>query len=299
MPETPFPGVETHFNGREYAILDAGAQPIAWEPAGQLPVLWLSPLADFEPGTAVRGGVPIVFPWFGGGPDGDRQPKHGFARTVPWHRAEVTETVKETGELTVRYTLDSTMLPSTSSPSTGSGPGNDPTGSGTGDWDFAAELTASFGNTALTVSLKIANTGTEPFTYEEALHTYLKVCDVTRVSVSGLEGCSYTDTATGAGPSRQLQTEPVRFEGEVDRIYDCAGAVVVDDPGFSRRIRVTALGAANTVVWNPGRKLGSSIRDIGAYWSEFVCVEAANVRSAAITLVPGEQHTLSQHVGLL
>lgn len=283
MPETPFPGVETHFNGREYAILDAGAQPIAWEPAGQLPVLWLSPLADFEPGTAVRGGVPIVFPWFGGGPDGDREPKHGFARTAPWHRAEVTETVKETGELTVRYTLDSSLLASAGSETS----------------DFAAELTASFGNTVLTVSLTITNTGTEPLTYEEALHTYLKVCDVTRVAVSGLEGCSYTDMATGAGPSRQLQTEPVRFEGEVDRIYDCAGAVVVDDPGFSRRIRVTAHGAANTVVWNPGRKLGSSIRDIGSYWSEFVCVEAANVRSAAITLVPGEQHTLSQHVGLL
>jgi glucose-6-phosphate 1-epimerase len=282
VPETLFPGVETHFSGREYAILDAGAQPIAWEPAGQLPVLWLSPLTDFDPGTAVRGGVPIVFPWFGNGRDGDRTPKHGFARTAVWRRTEVTETVKETGELTVRYTLE---------PPDVSDEHDTP--------DFEAELTASFGNTALTVSLKVTNTGAEPFTYEEALHTYIRVCDVTRIAVSGLEGCSYTDTATGAEPVRQLQTEPVRFEGEVDRIYDCAGAVVVDDPGFARRVRITAHGAANTVVWNPGRKLGTSIADVGQYWSEFVCVEAANVRASAVRLSAGEQHTLSQHVGLL
>lgn len=288
--------METHFNGRQYAILDAGAQAIAWEPAGQLPVLWLSPLADFDPGTAVRGGVPVVFPWFGNGPDGDRQPKHGFARTALWHRAEVTETVKETGELTVRYTLDASDVrsqsASTGSPSTGSGPAN-------GVPDFAAELVASFGNSALTVSLKVTNTGEEPFAYEEALHTYIKVCDVTRVSVNGLEGCSYTDTTSEGQGSRHLQTDPVRFEGEVDRIYDCAGAVVVDDPGFSRRVRLTALGAANTVVWNPGRTLGKATADVGPYWSEFVCVEAANVRASAVRLAPGEQHTLSQHVGLL
>ncbi len=225
-----------------------------------------------------------MFPWFGNGPDGTREPKHGFARTAVWRRAEVTETVKDTGELTVRYTLDPSELPST-------GPADTP--------DFAAELTASFGNSALTVSLTVTNTGTEPFTYEEALHTYIKVCDVTRIAVNGLEGCSYTDTATGATPTRQLQTEPVRFEGEVDRIYDCAGAVVVDDPGFSRRVRLTAHGAANTVVWNPGKKLGRSTPDIGQYWSEFVCVEAANVRASAVHLSAGEQHTLSQHVGLI
>jgi glucose-6-phosphate 1-epimerase len=73
----------------------------------------------------------------------------------------------------------------------------------------------------------------------------------------------------------------------------------VDDPGFSRRIRLTSHGAANTVVWNPGRVLGTSMADVGQYWSEFVCIEAANVRAAAVHLSPGEQHTLSQHVGLI
>lgn len=284
MPVSVFPGIETHFNGRDYAVLDVGAQPIAWTPAGQLPVLWLSPLADFEPGTAVRGGVPIVFPWFGGGPEGDRRPKHGFARTAAWHRAEVTENVARAGQLVARYTLSSEDVDETPS---------------TAQWPFAAELVTSLTDTALIVSLKITNTGPEPITYEEALHTYVKVCDVGRISITGLEGCSYTDTATGTVPARGLQTEPVRFEGEVDRIYDHAGSVVVDDPGFSRRIRLTSHGAANTVVWNPGRALGTSMADVGQYWSEFVCVEAANVRAAAVRLSPGEQHTLSQHVGLI
>lgn len=281
MPVTLFPGVETHFNGRDYAILDAGAQPITWGPAGQLPVLWLSPLAGFDPGTAVRGGVPVVFPWFGTGPDGDRTPRHGFARTATWQRAEVTENVAATGKLTVRYTLDTATQPQA------------PRG-----LELAAELVASFGNTALTVSLSVTNNGTADATFEQALHTYLKVCDVAGISLTGLEGCSYTDTAGGAEPTRALQDGPVTFAGEVDRIYDCAGPVEVDDPGFSRRIRVTAHGAANTVVWNPGRKLGTSLADVGPYWSEFVCVEAANVRSCSVRLAPGERHTLSQHVGL-
>ena len=286
MPVSVFPGIETHFNGRDYGVLDVGAQPIAWTPAGQLPVLWLSPLADFEPGKGVRGGVPIVFPWFGNGPDGDRRPKHGFARTAAWRRVQVTENVASAGQLVARYELGPDDLDHTDGSAVAA------------EWPFAAELVATMTDAALTVSLAVTNTGTEPITYEAALHTYLKVCDVSRVSITGLEGCSYTDTVGGA-LTRGLQTEPVRFEGEVDRIYDCAGSVVVDDPGFSRRIRVTAHGAANTVVWNPGRALGTSMADVGQYWSEFVCVESGNVRSSAVRLSAGEQHTLSQHVGLI
>lgn len=286
MPVSAFPGIETHFNGRDYGVLDVGAQPIAWTPAGQLPVLWLSPLADFEPGKGVRGGVPVVFPWFGNGPDGDRRPKHGFARTAAWRRVHVTENVASAGQLVARYELGPDDLDHACTSPVAS------------EWPFAAELVASLTDAALTVSLTVTNTGTEPITYEEALHTYLKVCDVSRISITGLEGCSYTDTVGGT-LARGLQTEPLRFEGEVDRIYDCAGSVVVDDPGFSRRIRVTAHGAANTVVWNPGRALGTSMADVGQYWSEFVCVESGNVRSSAVRLSAGEQHTLSQHVGLI
>ncbi len=72
MPAATFPGIETYHRGGHYAVLDAGAQVLTWMPPGQNAVLWVSPLAVFEPGVAVRGGVPVVFPWFGGGPSGDR-----------------------------------------------------------------------------------------------------------------------------------------------------------------------------------------------------------------------------------
>ena len=42
-----------------------GAQVLEWQPSEQEPVLWLSPSAIYEDGTAIRGGIPICFPWFG------------------------------------------------------------------------------------------------------------------------------------------------------------------------------------------------------------------------------------------
>ena len=106
MPDPDlFPGVQIHHKGGTYAVLDAGAHVLNWTPPGQQPVLWESPLARFEPGVAVRGGVPVIFPWFSAGLTGDRTPAHGFARTANWVRESVTDDVATTGRLQVVHSL--------------------------------------------------------------------------------------------------------------------------------------------------------------------------------------------------
>src|SRR5215472_6149337 len=61
-----------------------GAHLTHWAPLGHRPVLYLSPRSLFAPGKAIRGGVPVIFPWFGPRADGKPGPAHGFARTMEW-----------------------------------------------------------------------------------------------------------------------------------------------------------------------------------------------------------------------
>lgn len=274
-----FPGVQVHFNGGTYAVLDAGAHVLTWTPPGRQPVLWESPLARFERGVAVRGGIPVIFPWFGAGIGGERTTAHGFARTAAWTRASVADDVHRTGRLEVRYTLTADEL----------GPG------GIDSAPFAAELTAIFAPDHLRVSLEVTNTGTAEYIYEDALHTYFAVSDVGRIAIDGLAGCSYHDKVSDAV---NVQSGSVRFTGQTDRIYVHSGEVIIDDPGRGRRIHVAKEGSADTVVWNPGAQLGAAMADVGAYHAEFVCVEAANIGEHAIRLAPGDTHALAQVIRL-
>ena len=277
MPESSFPGVEVPSAGGVYAARDVGAQATAWTPPEQNAVLWLSPLATFESGVALRGGVPVVFPWFGAGPSGDRTPSHGFARTAAWRRETVQNELGRSGRLVVRYSLNEAGLDSA---------------------PFTAELTLSFDPGQFEASLRVLNTGPGRFGYEEALHTYLAVSGINVVRVEGLNGCAYLDKRDGSGPEEIVQAGSVSFTGEVDRVYRHGGDAVVVDPGWGREIEVGKQGSANTVVWNPGPVKGPALADVGPHWTDFVCVEAGNVRDAAIELAPGEEHILTQTIRL-
>src|SRR5438067_12687170 len=66
-----------------------GAHVAHYHPAGtQPPVLYLSPTSAFESGKPIRGGVPIIFPWFGPR-QGDPTSLHGFVRTRTWEVRQV------------------------------------------------------------------------------------------------------------------------------------------------------------------------------------------------------------------
>ena len=61
-----------------------GAHVTAFQPEGEKPVIFLARGAVYAPGKAIRGGVPICFPWFGAKAGDPDAPSHGLARTQRW-----------------------------------------------------------------------------------------------------------------------------------------------------------------------------------------------------------------------
>lgn len=272
-----------------------GAHVMSWAPAGHDPVVWVSSRAADSYGSAIRGGIPICFPWFGSGRSGDRKPSHGFARVVEWRALTVPDDAVA------------------ADPATGSGEGAatteehsvarfelthehlEPRWRAAFPHEFRAVYGVQFGRT-LTVSLTVHNTGAEPFEFEQALHTYLAVGDARRIGIEGLAGVYYHDKVTRQDA---VQSGTLRLTGETDRVYRTSGATRVQDPVLGRTLVLGTQGSDTTVVWNPWREKAAGIADLGDdEWADMVCVEAANVLDAAVTLAPGRSHTLTQHIAV-
>ena len=250
-----------------------GAHLLAWQPAGAAPVIWLSQAAIFAPGQPVRGGVPVCWPWFGAR---EGMPMHGFVRTRLW---QVRETSLDAGgQVVIRLGLqdnaDTRAL-----------------------WDFAFDLELVFTvGATLGMSLISRNTGDQPFTLTDALHTYFCVADIERIAVQGLNGCDYLDKVQAFARARQ--SGPVEFTGETDRIYIATTAdCVIEDRVAQRSIRVSKSGSSSTVVWNPWRDKVFADMAAGEY-QQMLCVETCNAGPDQITLAPGQSHTLSARIHL-
>lgn len=257
-----------------------GAHVTAWTPARKDPVIWMSKASVFAPAQPIRGGVPICFPWFGAGREPGMQPAHGFARLAVWHLVDATDAAGVV-VLTLRLTdADVAGLSAAQA------------------WPhaFEATYTVTFG-AELVAELTVRNTGEEPYSFEEALHTYLAVKDATGVTVEGLAGARYLDKAPGGGPDLVIQDGDVTFTGETDRVYASTGTAVVRDPGLVRTITVGKDGSANTVIWNPWTAKAAAMPDYDdAEWPTMVCLETANALSAAVALEPGQSHTMTARI---
>src|SRR3954463_4746369 len=59
-----------------------GAHVTHFQPTGTSPALFLSEASKFSKEKAIRGGVPVIFPWFGPNAENSALPMHGFARTA-------------------------------------------------------------------------------------------------------------------------------------------------------------------------------------------------------------------------
>lgn len=245
-----------------------GAHVTAWHPAlTGTPVIWLSVESLFQPDKAIRGGVPICFPWFGAHPTDKSAPAHGYARLRTWTLADAQEDTDGIVTLTLQ-------LPS--------------------QQQVAATYRVTIGPT-LTMALDVSNQGSEPFTFEEALHTYFDVQDVRNIAITGLEDTDYLDKVTGFTRRRQGPDEPIRFTGETDRVYlNTQATCEIHDPNRGRTIRIRKTGSDTTVVWNPWIEKARAMPDFGdEEWPEMVCVETCNVNVHARTLAPGESHTMT------
>lgn len=249
-----------------------GAQVLQWRPADAEEVLFLSERSRWEAGAAIRGGIPVCFPWFRDKADDAKAPKHGFVRTKEWRldslRADEDGTV--------------TLVCVTSSDEE------------TRRWwphEFLLAYRMRVGRT-LRLELSVVNRGTSAVRFEEALHTYFHVGDVREVRVRGLDGARYLDNMDGN--RSKTQEDALEIATQTDNAYmDTGAAVEVIDRALHRRLRTEKMNSASTVVWNPWQEGAAGMPDMAPdAWQQMLCVEASNVLGCAAQLGPGEEHTM-------
>ena len=184
-----------------------GAQVTAWQPRDERPVLFTSPKSAFAPGRAIRGGIPIIFPWYGPSRHAPMAPQHGFARTATWH----LDGVESGGSKSLTMTLGLT---------------DGDVGSTIWPEPFRAIYTVTFAQT-LSLRLAVQNRARHPIVFEEALHTYFAISDISDIAISGLAGTTYIDKTDAARRKPQI-TELITVTAETDRVY-------LDTPGRHRK----------------------------------------------------------------
>ncbi len=249
-----------------------GAHVTSWKPKDRGEVLYLSPNSLFQDGRAIRGGVPVCFPWFGDKADDPSAPAHGFVRTKEWQ----LDGIEQDGASVV-------VSMSTQSDED------------TRKWwpfDFRLVSRATFGE-QLKLELIVTNTGATPFRFEEALHAYFAVGDTESAMVRGLDATHYLDKTDKF--MEKTQSGDVRFAAETDRVYlDTTSELEVVDRAANRSINVEKQNSRTTVVWNPWSEKSAALKDLGAgEWKKFVCIETTNVGASAVKLAAGESQTMA------
>lgn len=254
-----------------------GAHITHWTPHGHKPVLFLSTKSLFMPGKAIRGGVPIIFPWFGPRSDGKPGPAHGFARITEW----AVEGARLLSNGNVQITL--ALAP------------NEAT-RGLGYVSFHLRFRVTIGS-SLEMELETRNEASEPLTYEEALHTYFAIADIRQASVSGLEDTTFIDKTDGF-KRKQMLNEPMRIAKETDQVHLSTQATcVIQDPVWRRRIIVAKSGSDSTVVWNPWIDKTKGMSDMAPDdWRGMLCVETSNAADNAVHLPPGASHKMTASI---
>lgn len=254
-----------------------GAQVTSWKPADAEEVFFLSSRSLWEGGRAIRGGVPISFPWFADKAGDPKAPAHGFVRTTAW---EIESVVQSDGTVVVSMFIESSEKTRQLWPG-----------------DFRLEHRVTVG-AELSMELVVTNTGASSMRFEEALHSYHNVGHVEMARIAGLEAVRYLDK-TDAMREKEQRGE-VTMSAETDRVYlDTKTAVELVDPVLRRRIRIVKEHSLTTVVWNPWSQKAAAISDLGeGEWQSLLCIETSNVGSFAIELAPGQQHNMKASVSV-
>ncbi|GAA04704.1 D-hexose-6-phosphate mutarotase [Photobacterium leiognathi] len=246
-----------------------GGHLIWFKPAGDKDIIWLSENAEFDTQKAIRGGIPVCWPWFGKA----GTPSHGFARTSQWTLQEHRE--NENGVIVSLQLED-----------------NDETRA---VWPhkFNNVLTFEIG-TELKVRLTSTNTDSQPWSYGGALHTYFDIADINNIEITGM-GSTYLDS-TQQGKACE-GGDVLTFTSETDRVYTQPEATItINDKNNERNILVTNEGHNAAVIWNPWQELSISMGDMADNSFEtMVCVEST-IHQPSIELAPGQSHTLATTV---
>lgn len=246
-----------------------GGHVVSFQPAGQPELIWMSEEAIFDGSAALRGGIPVCWPWFGR----IAAPAHGFARSSQWqlveHRENENGVIVELGLTNSEQSL--AIWP----------------------YQFDARLIVEVTD-QLKVTLKVTNTDTKAWTFSGALHTYLNLGDIKQAQTTGM-GSEYIDSLQ----SGKICTggEVLQLTDTIDRVYTKPESeILVHDPVFNRTIKVENQGHNSAVLWNPWAEGAQSMADMAdTGYQTFLCVEStvhATSLEKGHSLQPGEVHQL-------
>ena len=249
-----------------------GGHILSFRPRDHEPVLWLSSNSYFKTGKAIRGGIPVCWPWFADHPTDTDKPAHGFVRTAVWSVSESEQLEDESTRLQL-FITDSEETKKL--------------------WPhrFRLEIDITVSD-VLSTKLIATNTDNKPFTCGGALHSYFNISSISNIMIKGLEGCPYLDKVDQG--RRKVQDGSISFNSETDRIYlDTKADCIIEDSGMRRRITISKNGSGTSVVWNPWIDKARRMKDFGdGEYKSMVCVETANADTDVISLAPGNTHTL-------
>jgi glucose-6-phosphate 1-epimerase len=249
-----------------------GAQVTSWQPAESSEVIFLSEKSHWQEGSAIRGGIPICFPWFRAKADDPKAPAHGFVRTKTWELESISQ---QQDSVVVTLATESDEQSRKWWPH---------------ECHVVHRITVG---EDLRLELTVSNTGSTVFQFEEALHTYHRVGDVEKVAISGLDGVAFLDNRDAN--REKLQHGDMLLTQATDNAYiETKNTVEIVDRILHRRIDIEKENSLTTIVWNPWKEDATKLADLGDdEWRQFACVEASNILSAAVPLAPGQQHTMS------
>ena len=264
-----YPYIEIENDLAKAKIALQGAHLFHYKVKNKPELLWLSKLAYFEEGKAIRGGIPVCFPWFGKNKENATLPQHGFARTALWKVVLEEETDVSTSHIRLQLKSNADTLEL---------------------WPYLFDLylDVTVGND-LNIALSVTNTDSKAFEISTALHTYFSVSDINTIRIKGLDESRYYDALDD---THYKQKGDILIQEEVDRVYlDPSDTITLLD-GESK-VYLQQEGSNSLVVWNPWIEKSSHMADMSAEgYRSMVCLETANAREDARVVKPNETHVL-------
>jgi glucose-6-phosphate 1-epimerase len=228
--------------------------------------LWVSDKAIFDGKKAIRGGIPICWPWFGDHTSRNDLPAHGYVRTQTWDILNTEDTDKGT---TIRL-----------KPATSAGDG----------FESNAQLTLVVHvGQELSIQLHTTNLGDTPLSYNCALHSYFAISDINQCKLLGLSE-QYSDKTRDGQIFDTPQ--PYRFSEETDRVHrEQPKTLTIIDKHLEAEI--LSSGHDCIVVWNPWQDKSISMGDMADdSYKTMLCVETAITQGQNV--VPKATHVLEQ-----
>lgn len=253
------PCYQLNANGATVVVSAYGAHVLSYQNATGRELLWLSDKAKWQDNNAIRGGVPICWPWFGKaaaqfGNEAASLPNHGLVRTALW---QMTEQHIATDSVAITFTIEFAELPWHKKPVR---------------LNYQVKLSGV---------LELQLSCDAVMIQQAALHSYFQVPNAGEAVVSPLPLQCFDKVSNSR---LQLTETKLQFHGEIDRVYpDTAGTLTLCNANQpTPQLRIQQHGHDASVLWNPGSTKAKAMADMHlAAATEFVCIE-----SASLTLAP-------------